>query len=135
MGLCLLQSTLYISAMVGLTSLSRCGSGNGLSCDELREKAGSEVLDAIQGANQSCIEDSECVVAAYHPRCLVYCGAHLAIATSDVASVESQVEQVNNSYCESFDEKGCSIEALPCISLPGTPRASCRSGQCDLEYL
>jgi hypothetical protein len=131
-----LKSILSISGLVALTFLSQCGSDGGdegPTCDELQNKAASEMIAALEGANHSCLDDSECVLVPIQTNCAGTCGGQEAISQSDVGSVESLLDQVDNSSCAAFAEKGCSRPPMPCVPYFGTVHAVCSSGQCVAE--
>lgn len=96
------------------------------TCDQMRATAIEQVQALIDGADESCRTDADCV-AAPDPSCAGNCGFG-AVSKTAAASIAASVSGIEQQVCKQFTSDGCTVIPPPCIFL-GEP--ACVAGKCS----
>lgn len=104
-------------------------------CDEWSNSASLGRVDAQESADRSCSADADCTIVDFGVRCFADCGFPSAVALAAVPAIQARVLSLESEHCAPFEERGCPAPiAPPCTPSAGAPLASCRSGQCTLDF-
>jgi hypothetical protein len=112
------------------------GSSGGAACDSLSTEAHQERLAIQESAGRACAVDEDCVVVDFLLSCVGRCTTWpAAVARASESDLESGIQQIEETVCSSFSERGCTLVPTPC---PGggtesNPVATCSDGICALQ--
>jgi hypothetical protein len=101
------------------------------ACESRADEARARLQEELEHADRRCSADDDCRVLNPHLTCVADCGNWGAAAQSAAPGVEQRIQDVDLTFCQSFD---CPTPSpLPCEPLP-EPMVACNAGQCELVF-
>jgi hypothetical protein len=114
-----------------------CTTLSSLTCDDIPSAAVRRKTNAIDAASRSCSRDSDCTLTQLNLTCIPSCGnTFYSVASSALEQLLALVEQTDGIYCSAWRNRACpGLPEPPCAPPTQSARATCASGQCDIQYV
>ncbi|MET0411012.1 MAG: hypothetical protein ABW217_06935 [Polyangiaceae bacterium] len=108
-----------------------------LSCSEIERVAPERLAAVLELADRTCNTNDDCTLAAIPLTCVATCGfAGVSVSSSESASVEASVAQLEQNLCGPFQQGVCEpVPQLPCEPPAGEPTARCEERRCVTRYV
>jgi hypothetical protein len=106
------------------------GDGGMLSCEQQTRLAGEQLSAALDAADDTCAQASDCRRLSTGTLCTDSCSSGL-VSKAGMNEVEAVMSAVNHGLCAGFKDQGCKVVASGCVPQPGA--VACMEGHCAYD--